>query len=292
MAKRSFACLILLSFLLAPSSAISAPATTALAEADNLSLSQLETKFFGHTYKKESESKRIERLESFVFGASSDRSPLKERLTAVVNSTRLDGSSQPIQVPVLPNSSAEALANAGQARSCVPRALPRAASRANQYRALYPRVTQIEQLLLGQSYESERIEDRLDRLELNSFGKRSLFPDLGSRVDFLSDYSRAFHPAAYRIQEPEIVNISYEPQTATAQHQPFFGVVDQIELLEKNVYGTIRASKTLQRRVDALEESVYGKSNLRHSDELSIRVSRLWVAIKSGSTAQPGKNNT
>ncbi len=286
MPKLSFASLIFLSLAITPiAGALASPESTSLLEADHLNLSQVETKFFGHAYKNESDFERIQRLEKFVFGSPRLDAPLKDRLNAVVKSTRVDTSSHPVTVPMLGQPVVTSF-NSSQTGQC-----PTRTKRTDLYHALYPRVTQIEELLLGQSHADERIEDRLDRLEIKSFGKRSLFPDLGSRVDFLADYSRAFHPSAYRMQEPELLNVSYTPNTASAtEHQPFFGVVDQIELLEKRVYGSIHANKTIQRRVEALEELIYGKSTSHGSDEISARVSRLWVTFKTSGAGQIKKN--
>jgi len=53
----------------------------------------------------------------------------------------------------------------------------------------YPRVTAIENALLGQAYPKDELEARIARLEQKAFGKTSPQVDLGDRTDALQQYA-------------------------------------------------------------------------------------------------------
>jgi len=109
--------------------------------------------------------------------------------------------------------------------------------------------------------------------------------------------------------QPRLRTVSYQPSyasanTATASdyHANFFGlfrspeqassvkmtqastVVDQIEYLENATFGRTRPNKTLQKRVNALEEKFYGAAKVTSNKDLSARVSQLWSTVNNGAS--------
>lgn len=53
----------------------------------------------------------------------------------------------------------------------------------------YPRVSSLERIILGQTYEADKLPDRLSRLETKAFGEPSKSDDMGDRTDALQTYS-------------------------------------------------------------------------------------------------------
>jgi propanediol utilization protein len=56
----------------------------------------------------------------------------------------------------------------------------------------YPRVTQLEQQMLGKTFVNESVSQRLVRLENKAFGAVSSSDDLSSRTDALAQYAQFF----------------------------------------------------------------------------------------------------
>jgi hypothetical protein len=256
--KPGFSCLLL---LLAVSFSASAHAATACA--DDTTLGAIETKLFRHPYANESADARISRLEKFVFGAPNSDASTKDRLN------RLSA--------CLPS---KTIATAPQA---APSAVPADISK-------YPRVTQLELILIGKSYFGEPIARRLSRLELTQFGAVSTSTDLAERADRLSTIAIPGWNTSRKIQLA-----SYQPAAAPVRGMTGFihavsdapkrvqitTVVDQIEYLENKTFGKIRPNIKLQKRVSALEKSYYGAAK-SDDDTLTLRVAQLLSSISSG----------
>jgi hypothetical protein len=224
----------------------------------------METKLFRHPYANESADARITRLEKFVFGAQDTDASTKERLN------RLSAC-----VPT------KAIASTP---SAAPVAIPADISK-------YPRVTQLELILIGKSYFGEPIARRLSRLELTQFGAVSTSTDLAERADRLSaiaipgwNTSRKIQLASY--QPAATPNRAMTGFIHTVSDAPkrvqITTVVDQIEYLENKTFGKIRPNIKLQKRVSALEKTYYGEAR-SEDDTLTLRVSQLLSSVNSGS---------
>jgi hypothetical protein len=57
----------------------------------------------------------------------------------------------------------------------------------------YPRITRIEQQILGRTYPNDPVKVRLARLEQKAFGAVSSTDDLGGRTDALAQYAKFFN---------------------------------------------------------------------------------------------------
>jgi hypothetical protein len=177
------------------------------AESPDASLQRLEQKFFQHSYAKDSETDRIDRIEKMVFGETRKGTD-QQRLDSLVQAVPAESSDLPDQ-DAAPKSQSTAEAPARQ-ETAPPAAAPRktagkpsgqsAPTRTAKPAAVppieatappppnsskYPAVTAIEKRVLSKTYEEEPVEERLNRLEAKVFGKPSRSDDLSERVDKL-----------------------------------------------------------------------------------------------------------
>lgn len=133
-------------------------------------ISQIEEYLFGYEYKNESDLKRLDRLEDYIYGK-------KEKTTQQVRLTRLNNDLNMKAV------AEEALAKAqSQGKTAVtetPDYLPKSDASVK-----YPIVDKIEQQVLAKTYTSEDIYKRVDRLEKKVFNK-NMTGELNDRVDKL-----------------------------------------------------------------------------------------------------------
>lgn len=302
--KHAFACLLLISSLtsFAPAFAAGGLNGASIATTDT-TLSALETKIFSHSYARESESDRLARLEKFVFSGTNNEVSTNERvarLTSAVNIRKVGDE------PYLPKRRPFTDWTPSANKPATP-----VSSNTN-----YPRVNELEQRLFGQTYAGEPVATRLNRLETRAFGKTSNSSDLAMRVDSLIAYvvpRPSLAPIRLASYEPAS-SASYSSSSASSfrggdYQNNFFGitrsaanaphptvsyasgvrgtqcytVVDQIEYLENATFGRIRPNKTLQKRVDALEEKFYGGPKAELNKDLTSRVAQLWHAVNTGS---------
>jgi len=197
--------------------------------ADAAPLTQLEDHFFQHTYPTDTEEDRLARLEKLVFGeaktgdASARVSDL-QKVVAEADSTPSSGSS-----------------NSGSGSSSSPSDSPAADANAgnpNDSAALagtdYPRVDELEQLILNQSFKQLPLAKRLDQLETKAFGKPSSDDDLSARTDALE--------------------IHWEKTLSPSLERQYLSTV---EWLENKVIGQSYSSKPLIERVQTLEGIVF-----------------------------------
>ena len=272
--KHGFACLLLLMTV-----SCNSPGFAAAVGSDT-TISAMEKKLFSHSYAGETDSNRINRLEKFVFGAESPDNSINDRQARLASCVPLKSSK---------TSAASATATARVTTSDASANLANVSS--------YPRVTQLEMRLLGKSYFGEAIAKRLSRLEISEFGKPSTSNDLAARMDILSaiaksnaDKTKLNELASFQSPNVAVENFRshvyktfQDGPAAPAKEQPNT-VVDQIEYLESAAFGKIRTNKTLQKRVDALEEKYYGAMKVADKN-LTYRVAQLLSMINSNSRA-------
>jgi hypothetical protein len=146
--------------LVAPSFAAGADPNAALAPA----IASMENKFFDHAFPEETMEVRVGRLEKTVFGAAKT-GPLQERIIALTASV-LNPS---IDAPEKPSAS-----TASETPVLKPLPLPvQQPIPVEQPKVIaapeppmdYPRVTALEQQMLGKTYVNEPVQQRLVRLE-------------------------------------------------------------------------------------------------------------------------------
>jgi hypothetical protein len=172
------------------------------------SLAKLEVKFFKHTYPKDADETRLDRLEKMIFGetrSGADTERLKNLAATVPNLNDLPASSEPATADAAttsepdskvsnrsssrsgrgsstsPSSSSSSTASSSAADESM------AADKVLAGESKYPAVTALEQHLFKRDYANEAVGDRLNRLESKVFGRPSKFTDLSERVDALKE---------------------------------------------------------------------------------------------------------
>src|SRR6185369_5120468 len=158
----------------------------ALAASMEDQLGQLENRFFEHQYPKDTVDARLERLEKFVLGEARS-GPDSERLKTLLGSLPAQpapDAPSTAQDPVTPPSK-----NADDAQA------PTTASDDSiQDSSDYPRVSAIEQKILGKAQPNVPVQQRLAQLEKKAFGKVSSEPDLSERTAKLEEYMASRFP--------------------------------------------------------------------------------------------------
>ncbi len=184
------------------------------------SLDSLEKKYFQHTYEADLTDTRLERLEKMVFGearSGSDGTRLAN-LVAISQSAQDD-------VPAPGSQPAGSASTAGQQAASSKNTTTTAQNTPDEDAVTpdssdYPRVTALEQEILGQTYTNEPVYRRVGQLETHAFGSPSKSDDLGGRVDRLEQYAVAqLHVKPFGINpimndDPNNQVISYDSQPA------------------------------------------------------------------------------
>ncbi len=154
-------------------------------------LDKMELKFFHHTYPKEDQGERLDRLEKMFFGEAKE-GPTNERFNKLKELVPdLDQVQAP--EPATPGKNTNN-ATAGGGRSSGRGTSNTASNSSNAAQpdddrpdegTAYPAITAIEQRKLGKTFESEPVGDRLARLEKKVFGHASDSNDFTDRMDRL-----------------------------------------------------------------------------------------------------------
>jgi len=292
-------------------------------------LSQLETRFFEHQYDTDSDTDRISRIEQFIFGctqtgSASDR--LQHIQSAIPDATVDQINNIPRAAPI--NSSgvgndkqsgvygtSQGPDNSDQSND---QSTSESSNNSSQYSS-YPRVTSLEQELLGHTYEADALPRRLARLETKAFGSASTSTDLSERTDNLDDYAQrhdiygerkianntnstlAFVPpksvrqAANRNSVyPSDASLDRNNNTDTADSQPsytsktgsFVGSMEErVAMMEAQEFDHTYPEKPLDKRLKKLEKKILpGQDNSEMG--LFQRTSKLWIALHPSDKSQ------
>ncbi|HND05383.1 MAG TPA: hypothetical protein PL112_04565 [Candidatus Obscuribacter sp.] len=167
-------------------------------------ITAMETAILGTAYQTEALSDRLTRMEQKAFGKVSDKADLSDRTDALQDyvENKLhkkllapgpqyesaedmnaygytgDGQNQQNQQPTAAASSSSAAASSSASARSAP-----------QEQTQYPRVTALEEAILGQAHEGDQLSDRLSRMEIKAFGHDLPKSALGDRTDALEDYA-------------------------------------------------------------------------------------------------------
>lgn len=135
-------------------------------------LAAMERKFFEHDFSKESLDYRVQRLEKFAFGQcqSGPIDPRIDRLAGVIDTHRNLVPPAPSLIPQQHTTDDVGDTPDGGAN--------------------YPHITTLEKEILGKTFESDSLRDRLSRMEVKAFGQAdSANGDPASRTDRLEQYA-------------------------------------------------------------------------------------------------------
>lgn len=141
-----------------------------------------EHKYFERNFESESDDQRLNRLENFIFGTTNS-GDAAHRTAQIVAAVGLPAELQ--TKPAEPTTSSQTTASKPSSDSSKTTTV----STADQSPGHYPRVTALETAILGQSYQTDAIATRLNRMELKAFGAQSHSNDLSARTDALDQYA-------------------------------------------------------------------------------------------------------
>jgi hypothetical protein len=142
-----------------------------------------EMKYFDRTFSGDDVS-RLDRLDTFIFGAVTPLTP-PARMAHIVASVGIITPPAKTLATTAPVTKAPVTAVASKSG-----AQGNAQQPADQSPGHYPRVTALEGAILGLTYETQPIGERLARMEMKAFGARSQSDDLSERTDQLDQYAQ------------------------------------------------------------------------------------------------------
>lgn len=150
----------------------------------------------------------------------------------------------------------------------------------------YPRVTAIEQTILGQTFAYEPLSTRLERMERKAFNKASDSDDLSARTDALYDYAeKTLHKnpfkseysseaaADQRLDGGDSDNSSSGGGAAAGSGSGGASDYPHVTALEKEILGETHTGDQLADRLSRLETKAFGKPS--NGQDLSDRTDAL-----------------
>jgi hypothetical protein len=168
-----------------PSKALAAPKADKASASSVAEIAGYEQKFFERSFDGETKERRLDRLETFIFGAISKGTPQK-RIARIAQVVPLPSSAPP-KTSETPNTQQQKSSSV-QTPPTILAAEPALESPGN-----YPHITALEAKILGDTYASQPLTERLSRLETKAFGTPSKSQDLEARTDAIDKYWRAKH---------------------------------------------------------------------------------------------------
>lgn len=250
-------------------------------------LNLLEQKYFGRTYESDSDERREARLEKLVFGdvLSGDSKQRINRLAASTANLEPVAASQPeAQAPTAPTTATTTQTPAATYQDATDEEYKGSESDS------YPRVTALENAILGQSHAEEKLQARLARMESKAFGAASSKSSFGDRTDALEQYAeQKLHKKLFP-EDPdnEIADDSSAPNATSAGS----GQYPRITALEQAILGKTNTTQELPARLAQMETKAFGKSS--SNPDLSQRTEALEGYAEKTLHKKPllPKNNT
>lgn len=272
-------------------------------ENNDKELNRIETRFFEHTYENDSPSDRIDRIEKFIFGCSQTGS-LNQRLNHIL--------------AAVPDSGAEKISGAGSQVTATQTSSDKegadqisginnsSSTEPSASYSTYPRVTALEQELLGHTYQSDNVSRRLDRLETKAFGKTSTNNDLSERVDNLDDYAQRHdlygdrkianntnsslsfvhsknpwqaNQSVYPSDSELNKIVNPEQHTYTSKTGSFVGSIEErVAMMEAQEFDHTYPERPLDKRLKKLEKKILPGQD---DSQLGLfqRTSKLWITL-------------
>ena len=254
---------------------------TTVAQATNTTLNDIETNIFGYNYSNEKDSKRVERIESYLYGSK--------------KSGNLDKRIKKIHTDIGYITPQEKLAN--EQKLLKEKTRKEQEQKQKEMLALkedatveYPIVDKIEEELFKTTYKSENIYTRLDRLEKQVFNQTSTDP-LNERVNKLASIV-----SPQKIKKNRNNNNQYTSKDLDSYYRnsglapvndnsiPF-----QVAVLEQDILKNNFDNENIANRLCRLEEKLFNRTF--SSDNDITRVQRIMVAYEAKQNSYKYENN-
>ncbi len=294
-----------------------------------VSLAKLEQRLFELTYPGEDDDARLTRVEKFVFGGrqtGSAQARLTRLESAISSNQPAPGTPTPSQIEVSPTTSTLATspsAASASAKSAANNQAPSddsddsVTSTSSFAYGNYPRVTELEQDMLGTTYVHEALPQRLSRLETKAFGSPSTANDLCARVDGLDLYadrhhifkdkhdplvntemasspSSMFSRSAFSAGGRAPMSMNYESPDTTEDSQPkppvnpfvdgVTGTDQRLSAMEEFTYGHNYATRPVGDRLARLEKRLVPYEHNLTAKDVPTRVDNLWSILSVANT--------
>jgi len=218
----------------------------------------LEIKYFEHTYPTDALSRRLDRVEKFVFGGTSKGSD-QQRLSHLLST-----------IPVGSPATAKSATTSNTRRS---------SNQGSSFHTDYPAVTTLETEILGTAHTEEPLKSRLERMERKAFGQSSIGSDLSVRVYELQRYAkdngltgsqRDHYPVAHYVPPPP----------------PDAKLDAKVEWLEQQVYGRSVPDRSILERLRRLNATVLPHEPIALDESPAENVNTLTSAVQLDHASQ------
>lgn len=236
------------------------------AVAQNVELTNIEANIFGYDYDNETDLKRIERIENYLYGAKKNGN-INTRIEKIKNDIGYINEQKTVTKKELPN----------QLR------IPKLKEDSS---VEYPMVDKLEETLFNTTYKTEDIYKRLDRLEQKVFTKTSN-DDLNDRVDKLA--SVVLPKKTLQRQEDNYENIDNYYRTNGLQSIDNQSVPFQLAVLEQDLFKNNYERENIANRLDRLEQKLFNRTF--SSDTDITRLQRIMVAYDAKQKSYKYENN-
>jgi len=275
---------------------------TNISASDQQALIQIEDKLFEHDYSAEDDVARLNRVEKFIFG-SIQMGSLQDRFAQIQNALAVGKQEESEDNPVATAKTQQSIGQITQAPEAEEESSTPISSKKMFNYSTYPQVTQLEQELLGKTYVTEPIVNRLSRLEVKAFGQSSSDSDLSARTDRLTTYAERHdlyneHQSSRNQQlfpSQQIIPMTDPSQFSAVgenTHPPVdwqaTGVEPRIASMEQAVFGHTHTStkKTLAERVQHLEKRLVPYEHNLAQKDLPTRVDNLWSIVSAANNLE------
>lgn len=125
----------------------------------------------------------------------------------------------------------------------------------------YPRVTALENAILGKSFVNEDLGARLARMEAKAFGTASTNPDLGARTDALQNYAeQKLHKKLFKVDNTEMDTSADDDGGQSVDMTTDYPHVDA---LEKAILGQAYRDDSLEDRLARMEAKAFGHASTK-----------------------------
>ncbi|MBE7705147.1 MAG: hypothetical protein E7Z90_04960 [Cyanobacteria bacterium SIG29] len=240
---------------------------TSFAFATTTTIEAIENNLFGYDYNGETDTKRIERIENFLYGKK-QTGTIEKRLKKIKNDTGVSINKTINKKENLPQNDASILKEDSTVE--------------------YPIVDKMEKELFNECYKTENIYKRLDRLEQKVFNK-TFSEDLNTRVDKLEKIilpKKQITRATDDYTNQEIDNYYRKNGLESIDNQSF---PFRLAVLEQDLLNNTYENENTAIRLSRLEEKLFKKTFTNDSD--ISRLQRLIVAYDAKQKSYKYENN-
>ena len=240
--------------------------------AQNATLDSLESTVFGYDYKNETDSRRIERLESYLYGSKKSGN-INKRIENIKNDIGYVKQQETVKEKQtsLKDNLNNNLSNIKEDASVE-----------------YPIVDKIEEELFKTNYKTENIYSRLDRLEKQVFNKTSN-QTLNERVDRLAKIvipQKSYKRSEQDFSQQELDKYYRDNGLQEIDNQtiPF-----QLAVLEQDLLKNNYENDNISNRLNRIENKLFNRTF--SSDTDITRLQRILVAYDAKQKSHKYENN-